>query len=237
MKLGIYKYLSLEKKITRNLFQLPDFWPIKNLKESFLELFWPQIQIFSKKSKKKKKKERKGTLSHLSNKDMHHQATASSESSRTHHFPFILAIIPSHHFWNLFTGYLWTSASNLKSCFTYTKFPIIWLTPVYFSSCVKVYVLARERLRSALDTTHLKTPLTHKTVGTDHLAVLTLNSGTNSLYPSAALLQSTLSNAHSKQTSSDSSQPTFFLITLLFLVSPCIVVFVSLYFKIILVYV
>ena len=38
------------------------------------------------------------------------------------------------------------------------------MTPVYLSNCVKVYVPAREGLRSAMDTTRLKTPLTHKTV-------------------------------------------------------------------------
>ena len=87
------------------------------------------------------------------------------------------------------------------------------MTPVYLSNCVKVYVPAREGLRSAMDATRLKTPLTHKT---DHLVILALNSGTISLYQFAALLQSRLSSAHSKHTSSDSSLPTFF--------SHCIVV-------------
>ena len=39
------------------------------------------------------------------------------------------------------------------------------MTSVYLRDCVKVYVPAREGLRSAMDTTRLKTPLTHKTVG------------------------------------------------------------------------
>ena len=39
------------------------------------------------------------------------------------------------------------------------------MMPVYLSNCVNVYVPAREGLRSAMDTTRLKTPLTHKTVG------------------------------------------------------------------------
>ena len=41
-------------------------------------------------------------------------------------FSRFLVVIPPHHFYNLFTGYLWTRASNLRSCFIYTKFSIIW---------------------------------------------------------------------------------------------------------------
>ena len=67
--------------------------------------------------------------------------------------------------------------------------------PVYLRDCVNVYVSASEGPRSSMDTTRLKTPQTHKTVGTDHLAVMALNSGIISLYQSAALQQSTLSSA------------------------------------------
>ena len=40
-------------------------------------------------------------------------------------FSRFLAVIPPHHFYNLFTGYLWTRASNLRSCFIYITFSII----------------------------------------------------------------------------------------------------------------